>query len=716
MKHRFDILSKKICGESQDSVDCHHYLNEVLPKLLVKYHPRDIISADETCLYIRHLPDRTLCFRWEKPKGGKKRSEKLTLLLIATMAGRERIKPWVIGHAAKPRRLAGVHKMSVNDLPVKYTHSKRAWMTKDIWKTIMTWLNNYFRAQGRHVLMIVDNASVHFKKGQLSFSNIRLEYLPPHTTAKIQPCDQGVILSLKARFKQRLARHLNKALDDHKPMKKFWNECDVKRACDIINCEWRGMDPERITKSFKRAGWEAARARGLQLDQGVEENSLNVAAPANDRPPLRQEEGDRELWEQITARLDLPAEARTEDAWRRYIEADDMEQVYEELTEEEIAEGVIAEDCDADDEAEEEEEEEEEEEQWTVTNALEAVMKLRNMCQVRKMDEKHDLNLHALESALLGTCCNNNTQSKISNFIKPRIEPPGRQSSTDSTESTESGLIHVENDSAHVEPHSPPNPNIDLQIEQSRVALEMLQTNSPAKVATPAASNGASPGSQDVPAVPDQDQQSEPEDCAAPSALPDITALPASNKKKAPREEDKGGNEASSGKSTAAAVKLNFYSKASANNTPRVIAKAVKPKQVSTPRKPPGDHVPFFFQPSRSSSPRKKRGSIMDMPPKPNKAPPPPPPRITGTTDKTPVSKSNKKPAATSTSGKKPPTKNSATGPNNQAAASGKNPKKKASAKLDPKRRFRGAAVYECLSDLTTEPDSSDASVISNVQ
>ncbi|KAG2781751.1 hypothetical protein PC116_g19274 [Phytophthora cactorum] len=46
--------------------------------------------------------------------------------------------------------------------------------------------------QGGHIVLLVDNASSHDETG-LRLTHVRVETLPPNTTAKIQPMDQRII-------------------------------------------------------------------------------------------------------------------------------------------------------------------------------------------------------------------------------------------------------------------------------------------------------------------------------------------------------------------------------------------------------------------------------------------------------------------------------------------------------------------------------------------
>ena len=57
------------------------------------YDPRDIFNADETGLFFKCMPDKTITFREDKCFGGKRITERVTVLLCANMTGTEKLKP-----------------------------------------------------------------------------------------------------------------------------------------------------------------------------------------------------------------------------------------------------------------------------------------------------------------------------------------------------------------------------------------------------------------------------------------------------------------------------------------------------------------------------------------------------------------------------------------------------------------------------------------------
>ena len=108
-------------------------------------------------------------------------------------------------------------------------------MRSDIFIEWLHYLDNWFRTMSRKVVLLVDNAGSHFnpkiledlsgdsndneemniaesshsaqdknkrkKKPDIKLTNIKLIYLPPNTTAHLQPMDAGIIHSFKSKYK-----------------------------------------------------------------------------------------------------------------------------------------------------------------------------------------------------------------------------------------------------------------------------------------------------------------------------------------------------------------------------------------------------------------------------------------------------------------------------------------------------------------------------------
>ena len=59
-------------------------------------------------------------------------------------------------------------------------------------------LDRKFKLEGRKIALIIDNCPAHPHIDKLQA--IELFFLPPNTTSRLQPMDQGVIRSLKAHY------------------------------------------------------------------------------------------------------------------------------------------------------------------------------------------------------------------------------------------------------------------------------------------------------------------------------------------------------------------------------------------------------------------------------------------------------------------------------------------------------------------------------------
>lgn len=195
--HRIDAKSRKLHGEAA-SVDLtsENIVQQLkkIEELLKDYQPKDIYNFDETGLYYEQQPTRTIC---KKSTGGAKKSKnRLTVGLLANSDGSDKGHPIVIGSRKNPRgstkKESLLSKMVFGADRVEYHHNASAWMNSSIFKQYITKLSRKFEREGRHVAILLDNASVH--KIKETFSHIQLIFLPANTTSKLQPLDAGTLL------------------------------------------------------------------------------------------------------------------------------------------------------------------------------------------------------------------------------------------------------------------------------------------------------------------------------------------------------------------------------------------------------------------------------------------------------------------------------------------------------------------------------------------
>lgn len=318
-KTRFDIVGKTVSGESEDANDeeIQKWLDHEWPKVLAKYEPNQIFNADETGLFWQMLPRQTLDTRGDKCHGGKQGKARVTVLLAANMDGSTKLRPLVIGKFQTPRCMR-----NCPNIPVTYAWNKKSWMTRDIFlKWLKAWDSDLAR-QGRKVCLIVDNCTAHHTDAQLS--NIEVVFLPPNTTSKLQPLDQGIIRTFKSIYKHRLIEILLVKLRMGQDLK-----IDLLGAIEMPKASWDNVKQSTIANCFQHAGFA-----GCTDEASVEESEEAGLACADEESELA------ETWSKLESFVGAEPQSMCIDD---FVGGDDSTGTTAELTDVEIVAEVTAE-------------------------------------------------------------------------------------------------------------------------------------------------------------------------------------------------------------------------------------------------------------------------------------------------------------------------------------------------------------------------------------
>ena len=160
--------------------------------MIAEYDLNDIYNADETTLYWKLEPNKSLA---NGPiVGTKKPKDRVTIMLTCNATGSHKL-PAVFIHKFKNSRC--IRNIDKTTLPVWYYWNNSSWMQRSIFQSWIKLVNQQMRNQRRNILLLVDNVSSHYLEEDDILSNIKLHYLPPNTTAHLQPIDQGIIYSFK---------------------------------------------------------------------------------------------------------------------------------------------------------------------------------------------------------------------------------------------------------------------------------------------------------------------------------------------------------------------------------------------------------------------------------------------------------------------------------------------------------------------------------------
>ncbi|XP_064475752.1 tigger transposable element-derived protein 4-like [Ornithodoros turicata] len=202
-RRRHGLIFRAIVGEAAavDESVCEDWRSTRMKKLLEEYEPANVYNVDEIALYYQLLLEKTLTFAGDTCTGSKHSKLRVTVLVGANMTGTDKLKLLVIGKAKSPRCFK-----NKKTLPVAYASNSKSWMTQALFEQWLREMDRRFVRENRKVMILVDNCPGH---GNVSgLFSIRLEFLPPNTTAKLQPMDKGVIRSLKRHYRRSLLQRM----------------------------------------------------------------------------------------------------------------------------------------------------------------------------------------------------------------------------------------------------------------------------------------------------------------------------------------------------------------------------------------------------------------------------------------------------------------------------------------------------------------------------
>jgi hypothetical protein len=246
-KERHGLVYKMLASKSAavDTETTELWLKR-LPTLLEGYEPRDIYNVDETGLFCNILLDRTLALKGESCHGGKSAENRITVLLCVNSDGSDKQGPIVVGKSLKPHCFKNIKK-----LPVKYHADKKTWKTTDIFTTFLRPLDASMGAEGRRILLFVDNCAAHLQ--DMTFlRNVKVVQYPANCTSVLQPLDLGFIKSFKQLYRKRLVQTAVCLMDAGKDVAMI---IDVLQAIYFTVAAWQQVSQPTVVNCFCKGGY-----------------------------------------------------------------------------------------------------------------------------------------------------------------------------------------------------------------------------------------------------------------------------------------------------------------------------------------------------------------------------------------------------------------------------------------------------------------------------
>lgn len=122
--------------------------------------------------------------------------------------------------------------INMNHLGCRYSANKKACMTGELFREWLKWFGRHV-GTGRQIVLLLGNCSGH-APGDITPPNMKIVFLPPNTTLKLQPYDQTTIINWF-----RKASHNDRGL-------LAWNDplAEVTDLLDVIKVDMARVRPE----------------------------------------------------------------------------------------------------------------------------------------------------------------------------------------------------------------------------------------------------------------------------------------------------------------------------------------------------------------------------------------------------------------------------------------------------------------------------------------
>ncbi|VDB94717.1 unnamed protein product [Peniophora sp. CBMAI 1063] len=191
-------------------------------------------------------PDRGLMAK--QLSGVKGSKSRLTYAVTMNADDSERLPPFIIGKAAKPRAF---QKKTGKQLGFLYRNNAKAWMTMSLYQE---WIHDWdveLRKENRSILLLQDNFSGHVAPEGLT--NITVANFTPNLTAHVQPADAGIIRAFKAHYcRLFMQRALNRYDQGITPSEIYViNQLEAMRLADLA---WKAVTEDTIRHCWEKTG------------------------------------------------------------------------------------------------------------------------------------------------------------------------------------------------------------------------------------------------------------------------------------------------------------------------------------------------------------------------------------------------------------------------------------------------------------------------------
>lgn len=213
-------------------------------------------------------PDTTIALKKSCTRV-KKNKTRVTVFVTVNADGSDKRRVMLIKKSETPVCFRTA-KINPNNLPVDYRYNKKAWMLSGLWYEYLRNLNMDMKTQNRFIALITDNAPTYPHplnpskgyNGPLPpiLDHIKLIYLPPNTSAWLQPLDAGIIRSLKAGYRRCFVQYVVDYFENHNTA---GPNLDVLQVIHMIADAWEELPVKTIFHCWQKVGLVESQDKSL---------------------------------------------------------------------------------------------------------------------------------------------------------------------------------------------------------------------------------------------------------------------------------------------------------------------------------------------------------------------------------------------------------------------------------------------------------------------
>ena len=231
-----------ISGEVGDlSITTVKVWMERLPELVKGYSFEDALNMDDLELFFKALPQKRLVEKGKKGRGGNRSKKLCAVALFVAANGSKVCDPIFVWRSKKPRYFKKLKNIYC-PYGVHYFANTKVWMTTETMQKVLNMLDKKMIAEGRNVLLFLDNASSHPKILKDGLTNIKLEFLPKSTTSRLQPCNAGIIKNFKHKYRKLLICYILARIDS----------ITILKVIEWIQTSWADVSEKTIKSCFEK--------------------------------------------------------------------------------------------------------------------------------------------------------------------------------------------------------------------------------------------------------------------------------------------------------------------------------------------------------------------------------------------------------------------------------------------------------------------------------